>query len=209
VAPIMPFVADSIWHALNEAAFERGLPGPEPATESVAIAPWPQYPPTWKDQAMEASIARMQELVRAVREVRNRYTIDPKTRVDVFVKCGAAVAAEFRQLSTFIIMLADVGRLELGPDVKKPAQAASHIVADFEVHVSLAGLIDVPAELKRLEKQIVEKRKHLQATQAKLANPNFVDKAPAEVVQQQREQVAEMVKQIEALELNRKELEQG
>jgi valyl-tRNA synthetase len=208
VQPIMPFVAESIWQVLNEAAFERGLPGPEPATESVAIAPWPQYPPTWKDPAMEAGIARMQELVRAVREVRNRYTIDPKTNVDVFVKCGDAVAAEFRQLARFITMLADIGRLELGPDIKKPRQAASHVVAEFEVYVSLAGLIDVPAEIKRLEKHVAEKKKHLQATQAKLANPNFVDKAPAEVVQQQREQVAELETQIQALELNQKELEE-
>src|SRR5262249_47992758 len=44
VAPIMPFVAESIWQVLNEAAFERGLPTPEPATESVVIAAWPHYP---------------------------------------------------------------------------------------------------------------------------------------------------------------------
>jgi len=116
------------------------------------------------------------------------------------------VADDFRQLSTFITMLAGVGRLELGPQVKKPGQAASHVDPDFEVHVSLTGLIDVDAELKRLEKQLAEKNKHLEATQAKLANPSFVDKAPAEVVQQQREQVAELERQIQALEVNKTEL---
>src|SRR5262249_1897694 len=53
VQPIMPFVAESIWQALNDAAFERGLPNPEPGTESVVIAPWPAYPETWRDAAME------------------------------------------------------------------------------------------------------------------------------------------------------------
>ena len=43
VHPIMPFVAESIWEKLNEAAFERGLPAPEPATESVVIAPRREY----------------------------------------------------------------------------------------------------------------------------------------------------------------------
>jgi valyl-tRNA synthetase len=206
VQPIMPFVAESVWQALNEAAFERGLPAPDPATESVVIAPWPSYPAGFQDPAMEKRMARMQELIRAVREVRNRYTIDAKTGLDVLVKCSAAVADDFRQLATFITMLAGVGKLELGPDAKKPGQAAGHVVPDFEVHVSLAGLIDVDAELKRLEKQLAEKKKHLQATQAKLANPSFVDKAPAEVVQQQRDQVTELERQIAAIEVNIKEL---
>ena len=71
----------------------------------------------------------------------------------------------------------------------KPPQSATHVHPDFEAYVSLAGLIDVAAETKRLEKQLAEKRKHLQATQAKLGNSSFVDKAPAEVVQQQRDLV--------------------
>jgi valyl-tRNA synthetase len=209
VQPIMPFVAESIWQALNDAAFERGLPAPDPATESVVIAPWPSYPASFQDPAMEKRVARMQELIRAVREVRNRYTIDAKTGLDVFVTCSQSVADDFRQLATFVTMLSGVGKLELGPDVKKPGQAASHVDPDFEVHVSLAGLIDVAAELKRMEKQRAEKTKHLQAAQAKLANPSFVDKAPAEVVQQQRDQVAELQRQIQALEENIKELRDG
>jgi valyl-tRNA synthetase len=208
VHPIMPFVAESIWQALNEAAFERGLPSPDPATESVVIAPWPQYPPNWKDPEMERSIARMQELVRAVREVRNRYTINPKTDLDVFVKCSATLARELQQLASFITILASVGRLELAPTAQKPKQAASHVTGDFEVYVSLAGLIDVPAEIKRLQKQLAEKQKHLRTTQAKLGNASFVDKAPPEIVQQQRELVAELEAQIKAIESNIQELEQ-
>src|SRR5713101_7142192 len=78
VHPIMPFVAETIWQALADAAFERGLPAPEPAAESIVIAPWPELPPPWQDTAMEQRMARMQELVRIVREVRNRYPVDAK-----------------------------------------------------------------------------------------------------------------------------------
>jgi valyl-tRNA synthetase len=91
--------------------------------------------------------------------------------------------------------------------VHKPPQAASHVTPDFEAYVSLAGLIDVAAEVKRLDKQLAEKKKFLQAMQAKLENPNFVNKAPADVVQQQREQVADLQKQIDVLESSRRELE--
>jgi valyl-tRNA synthetase len=207
VHPIMPFVADSVWQALNDVAFERGLPGPEPATESVVIAAWPKYPESWKDAGIERRMARMQELVRAVREVRNRYNVDPKTSLDVFVRAKDEVAADFNALTPFITQLGGVGKLACGVEVQKPPQAASHVTPDFEAYVSLAGLIDVAAELKRLDKQLAEKKKFLDSLRAKLENPNFVNKAPADVVQQQREQVADLQKQIDVLESSRRELE--
>ena len=209
VQPVMPFVAESIWQALNESAFERGLPAPEPATESVVIASWPEFPAEWQDAAMERRMARMQDVVRAVREVRNRYSIDNRTPLDVFIRCGGEVADDFRQLAPFITLLAGVGRLESGPSVAKPPQAATQVHADFEAYVSLAGLIDVPAEIARLEKQREDKRKFLQGLQAKLANINFTSKAPPEVVQEQRDRAADAEKQIQAIEENLRELRQG
>src|SRR5262249_48120593 len=103
VHPIMPFVAESIWQALGEAAFERGLPAPDPAAESVVIAPWPEFPAAWQDQAMEDRFARMQDLVRAVREVRNHFMVDPRTALDVYVRCGEAVAGDTRALGPFLV----------------------------------------------------------------------------------------------------------
>jgi len=209
VHPIMPFVAESIWQALAEAAFERGLPSPEPAAESVVIAAWPSIPRTWQDAGMERRIARMQELVRAVREVRNRYSLDPKTGLEAFVRCPAAVADDFQMLTPFINSLAGVGQLRCGPDIQKPPQSGSYVNPEFEAYVSLRGLIDPAAEAKRLEKQLAEKRKHLLATQAKLQNASFVDKAPPEIVQQQRDLVVDLQNQIGVLEENLRELSPG
>ena len=202
VQPILPFVAESIWSALNEAAFERGLPDPQPATESVTIAPWLTLPQEWKDARTEARMGRMQELIRAVREIRNRYNIEPRTPLTAHVRTTAAVAEELGALKPFIVQLAGIGALELGPDATKPPQSAGHVAPDFELTISLAGLIDVAAEGKRIDKQIAEKKKSLQGTRAKLDNPTFVGKAPPEVVAQQREQVADLEKQIAALEAN-------
>jgi valyl-tRNA synthetase len=209
VQPIMPFVAESIWQTLGEVAFERGLPAPDPVTESVIIAPWPSLPDAWRDASMETRIGRMQDLVGAVREVRNRYMIDAKTRLDVFVRTSNAVAADFEQLRPFIVLLAGVGRLQAGADVAKPPLSASSVHDAFEAYVPLAGLIDVGAEVKRLEKQLVEKRKHLQAIEAKLGNASFADKAPKDVVQQQRDQAAELQSQIAVMEDNSRDLQKG
>jgi valyl-tRNA synthetase len=208
VHPIMPFVAESIWQVLNEAAFERGLPNPEPASESVVIAPWPDFPTSWQDAAMEQRMARMQELVRAVREVRNRYDLKKEAGLEVFVRSNDSVAADFQALTPFIAQLASVSRLECGPSMRKPPQSATHVHPDFEAYIALRGLIDSAAEIKRLEKQLAEKLKHSQATRAKLDNPNFVGKAPPDVVQQQKDQVADLEKQIQVIEANLRELRQ-
>ncbi|MBY0457123.1 MAG: class I tRNA ligase family protein, partial [Gemmataceae bacterium] len=202
VHPVMPFVSESLWHALNEAAPERGLPAPSKAEESACIARWPTYPEAWISAEVESRFARMQELVRGVREIRNRYQVDDKTRLDVTVKCTEEVAAELNALGAFIGPLAGIANLSAGPNLTKPKQAGGLVKPDFEAYVSLAGLIDVAAEIKRLEKQIADKRKSLEGTKAKLANEKFVSGAPPEVVQQQRDLVADTEKQIAAMEEN-------
>lgn len=209
VQPVMPFVAESLWHALNEAAPERGLPTPSKPTESVVIAPWPSYPTEWINEGVEARFAKLQELVRGVREVRNRYMVDEKERLAVFVKCAPAVAMDFTALAQFIGPLAGIANFTAGPAVEKPKQAGTIVRPDFEAFVDLAGKIDVPAEIKRLEKQIADKQKQLAAVEAKLGNEKFVSGAPAEVVQQQRDLVTDLGNQIRAMEENLRELHES
>ncbi len=118
-------------------------PTPEPAAESVVIAPWPAFPAAWQDAAMEGRIGRMQELVRAVREVRNRYKVDSKTTLDVFVRCSEAMADDFRTLAPFI---AAAGRRR--PAGVRPGHGQAAPVGDAcalrssRSYVSLEGLID-------------------------------------------------------------------
>jgi valyl-tRNA synthetase len=208
VQPFMPFVAESLWQALGDAAFERGLPEPEPAAESVCVAAWPDYPAGWRDEAMEARLHRMQDLVKLVREIRNRYKLDQKRPLDVSVRCSGA-AADFRLLAPFIVHLAGVGTLSCGPDVSKPKQSATQVHADFELYVSLAGLIDVAAETARLGKQKAEKEKALATARGKLASDSFVKGAPANVVQQVRDQVADLEGQLKVIEETLRDLQQG
>jgi len=125
------------------------------------------------------------------------------------VRCGAAVAEDLRALAPFVTALAGVGRLECGPDTVKPKQAATAVQAEFEAYVSLHGLIDVPAELARLEKQKAEKLRVLQGARAKLGNSNFVDRAPADVVQQEKDRVNDLQAQIQVIDENLRDLQQA
>jgi valyl-tRNA synthetase len=206
VHPVMPFVSETLWQELNETASERGLPTPTKAGESVARSSWPVLPAEWQDAAIETRFARMQELVRIVRDVRNRYSVDGRTPLNTFVRCNAEVAADFEALRTFIVSLAGVGTLECGPSVAKPKQAASQVTPEFEVFVSLIGLIDPAAEAKRLEKQVGDKTKTLEATRKKLSNADFIAKAPPDVVATQRELIADLEKQIASMQETIREL---
>jgi len=206
VHPIMPFLAESIWHALGERARERGLPEPGRAAESIVIAPWPQFDPMWRDQEVERRVARMQDMIRAIREIRNRYGLDAAKPLEVTVRCSEEMVKQLGALSTFVHELAGVAKLDIGPDAEKPRQGASHHHPDFELYVSLTGLVDIAKEIERLEKQRAEMRKHLEGSEKKLLNKDFTDRAPAEVVEQQRALVEDLKRQIEAMEATLKEL---
>jgi valyl-tRNA synthetase len=206
VHPVMPFVSESLWEALGEAAPERGLPLPAKAEDAACIAKWPSYPDAWISPEVEARFARMQDLVRGVREVRNRYQVDDKTKLDVSVKCSDAVAADFNALAAFIGPLAGIAHFTAGPNTAKPKPNGSVVRPEFEAYVALAGFIDEAAEAKRLEKQIAEKQKALAGVQSKLSNEKFVSSAPPEVVQQQRDALADLQKQIATLEENLRDM---
>jgi valyl-tRNA synthetase len=208
VHPVMPFVAESLWQALGEAAPERGLPNPARAEESVVVARWPEYPAGLADARTEAAIARMQELVRGVREIRNRYQLE-KRPLTLAVKAPAAVADELRPLAPFVRQLAGVEQFECGPGVAKPKQAGSVVHADFEAYVPLAGLIDPAAEAKRTEKQLGDLRKQLAGVTAKLGNENYVKNAPPEVVQETHAKAVELGQQIQVLVGNLRDLQEG
>jgi valyl-tRNA synthetase len=202
--PIMPFVTESLWEALNSAAPERGLLKLEPAKPNVCIAPWPVYPAEFLAPQTEASIGRMQEFIRAIREIRNRYQIDPKAKLEAVMT--VAHGAPFVNLKAFIIDLGGLSALTFTPEPTKPKQSASIVTADFEARILLAGLIDPATEAKRLEKQIADLKKQSAALSGKLSNESFVKNAPPEVVAESREKIAEMTKQVETLEGNLKDM---
>jgi valyl-tRNA synthetase len=190
--PMMPFVTEMIWQALNQIAPQRAIAGAlrgltPPAQESIMIADWPTGLEGYQDKTREAQIARMQDLIKAIRNTRNEYRVDEKATVTVSVKCSEAVAKELESLKPFIHSLAKVGELHLGPNAERPTQAGVTTHADFTAYVHLAGLIDVPAEIKRMEKQLAEKEKGLVGIRSKLSNAGFLAKAPAEVVNELKE----------------------
>jgi valyl-tRNA synthetase len=208
VHPVMPFLAESLWEYLGQAAPERGFPEPQKAEAAVCIAAWPSYPARFMDASTETSIAKMQEVIRGVREIRNQYQID-KAPLALFVKCRAEIAEQLQPLAPFITSIGMLSSFQCGPTITKPKQSGSVVSADFEAYVPLAGLIDPAAEAKRLEKQIADLTKQLTGMASKLSNESYVKNAPAEVVEETRAKVTELEAQISTLTGNLADVKAG
>ncbi len=196
--PVIPFITEEIWQLLGEACPQRGLDKPTAAAESIMIAPWPTAEAKRQDREIEARFARFQELLKALREVRSRQNIPPKTTVRFSVRCDREMAKLLEPMLPYFETMGGATSVAWGPDVKPPSTSATANLPQCEVYVDLAGLIDVAAEVARKEKERDNYEKQIKAKEAKLSNASFVERAPAAVVEGERASLEEMRRQLAA-----------
>ncbi len=196
--PFIPFITEEIWQLLGEAAPQRGLSKPVPASESIMIAAWPEPEAKRQDAQIEARFASFQEVLKAVREIRSRQNIPPKTPITFSVRSDRTLAELLAPMLGYFETMAGAKCTAWGPDVKSPATAASMAVGDGELFVDLAGLIDVEAEIARKEKERENLTKQIAGKEAKLDNHAFVDRAPADVVAKERASLDDLKRQLTA-----------
>ena len=135
------------------------------------------------------------EIIRAIRNIRSEYNVEPGRRIIAHLAAG-----EHYEMLTLhqeiLINLArlDAGQLNLAPTLdKKPEQAVGQVISGgIEIYLPLAGMIDLEAEKERLLKELVQLEQRIVSSQTKLNNQNFVQKAPAEVVERERQRLADI-----------------
>ena len=198
--PIVPFLTESIWQALGAVAPSRGLPEPTLAAESVCIAPWPSYPETWIDPEAEAVVTQWQEKVAAIRALRAERNVPASAKIRPILLAEGPVAAVLKSGEAFIRSLTNAETLTIVPQADRPADCAVSVLGDCEILLPLEGLIDKEAETARHRKSLTDIEKQIAAIQSKLGNEGFVSRAPAEVVEQQRAKLADLLAQKAATE---------
>ena len=192
--PMMPFVTDEIW---------RNLPLPEsdkPA--SLMIAAWPDARSLarFADEGAERSIALVQEVVVAIRAVRARYGVSPRTPLDVVVKAPEAERILLEGEASLVTALAGVGALTVQPAAVKPAHSAVAVAGNLEVYVPLEGLVDFDAEAKRLRNEREKFAVDLERLEKKLSNEGFLAKAAPEIVEKDRARATEIAEALVLLD---------
>jgi valyl-tRNA synthetase len=141
----------------------------------------------------------LQETVVAVRNIRAVYGISPKEPIRLHLKCAVDIATELQDSSDQFDNLARTVLEAVGADVQRPPASASFRLNLADGFVPLGGLIDVAAELERQTKEEEKIRKFISGHQGRLSNEKFLKNAPANVVADMRETLANLERQLESI----------
>ncbi len=182
--PIMPFITEEIWQQVAPLA---GATGP-----TIMRQPYPVTDPTCIDPQAVAEMEWVMQFLLGVRRIRGEMNIPPSKPLPLLLQNGnpqdaARLAANRHYLIT-------LGRLQsiawLTPEQDAPESAIA-LVGEMRILIPMAGLIDKAAEQARLEKELAKLQAELDKSEKKLANPSFVERAPADVVEKERSRIAE------------------
>ncbi len=175
--PLMPFITEEIWQRLP-----REAPAP-----SIVVAPWPEADSRLYDAGAMEAMQVLMEITRAVRNIRSEMNISPSVRVPLVVRTPEKTAeALLREGAPYLVSLARLTSLEYGPARSRPPASATAIVQGMELYLPLEGLIDFAGERGRLSRELSRAEKELTRVAQKLANADFIAKAPAEVVEKEQ-----------------------
>ena len=170
--PFMPFITEEIWQTLPHDG------------ETIMLSPWDKYDESRNFPAEESEMEKIMAAIKAIRNRRAEMNVPPSRKAQLFIE--TASEDTFRTGAVFMQKLASASEVTVGKDFSLET-AVSIITEDARIYIPMAELIDFEAERARLNKELAAAEKQLSQIDAKLSNENFVNKAPANVVQGQRD----------------------
>ena len=182
--PFMPFITEEIWQRVAPIA------GINAGDSSIMLQPYPCANDQGIDEQALSDAEWLKAVITAIRNIRGEMNVPPSKALNVLLRNTSDEDA--RRLETnrqFLLKLAKLDDIRPLNDGEQAPMAATQLVGDMEVLVPMAGLIDKAAELARLDKEIAKLDKDIQRLSGKLGNPGFVDKAPAAVVEKEKEKL--------------------
>jgi len=191
--PFTPFVTEALWGYLKQACLDAGLPIHSRSgwEEALILARWPERMEmeSWEDEMIK-DFNTTQELIRAIRNLRSDYKIEPARKLHaVFVSDKQQILLESQKLVLCDLAGLDPELTEIRTE-KPESQSgmAGLVVNEIEVLVQLADARDDAAEEERLRKELAEVESQIARLEALLASP-FAQKAPEKIVQAEREKL--------------------
>lgn len=176
--PFMPFITEEIWQTLPHTG------------ESIMISDWPKADSALNFAAEEAEMSRIMTAIKAVRNRRAEMNVAPSKKAKIFIE--TAYADTFLKGTVFFKRLASASEVEVAAHFDDMNSAVSIITESARMYIPMDELVDFKAELARLNKEKAGVQKELDFVNNKLNNENFVNKAPAAVVEGQRQAKAQL-----------------
>ena len=184
--PMLPFITEEIWQNIAPLA---GITL-NPEGDTIMLQPFPVADQSKVDTEADADIEWVKNVIIGVRNVRGEMNISPAKDLPIYIARGDATAK--RRLEENRQFLSKLANLESITWLDDPADAplsATALAGDLEILVPMAGLIDVDAELARLDREIDKIGIEAKKLTGKLSNPKFAHNAPAEVVAKERQKL--------------------
>lgn len=192
--PIMPFVTDEIYSTLN------------PNDESIMISNWPQYTKDYDFEKEENEIEMLKSIITEIRNIRNNMNVHPskKSKLIFVTEKYESLLNESR---AFMERLGYANEITIQKDKNSiPANAMSIMQKDLELYIPFEDLVDIEAEIERLNKEKETAKSELSRAQGMLSNEKFVSKAPEKLINAEKEKVQKYTELIEKIETRLNEL---
>ncbi|MCL2636073.1 MAG: valine--tRNA ligase [Betaproteobacteria bacterium] len=190
--PLIPFITEELWQVVAPIAGRK-------THDSIMLAAYPQADLARVDSACEAKIERLKTLTHACRNLRGEMGLSPAQRMPLLVAGGGAEMADFASILQALGKLSEVKIVSEQVFDQIAADSVSPVAVLGETRLMLQVEIDVAAERERLKKEIEKLEKQIAIAQGKLANEGFVARAPAAVVEQEKQRVADFSATLEKL----------
>ncbi|MCB2410199.1 valine--tRNA ligase [Hymenobacter lucidus] len=184
--PFMPFITEEIWHELKER-------GPK---EYVCVAPWPKLAPVAGSAELLSRMEKALDIVAGVRNIRNQKGLGPNKPLTLAAKTDdAQLLQDYDGIIRKLAALTEVNLVQ-----EAPAASVGFVSGGAEFFVPLEGQIDLGAEKVRLEKELDYTRGFRDTVLKKLSNEKFVQNAKPDVLERERQKLADAESKITALE---------
>ena len=186
--PIMPFVTEEIWQQIGG------------QDKSIVVADYPRVMEAYQDSQVEAQMAQLMELIRAVRTIRNEMNTPLSKPVDLYIKVqDAAGQALLEANQAYIKRFCNPAQLVISQAPEHPEEVVTQVLSFAEILMPLKGLIKLEDELARLEGEQTKLEKEVARIDGKLSNEKFVSRAPEQVVAEERNKRQGYLSQLETV----------
>jgi valyl-tRNA synthetase len=180
IHPFMPFISEEIWQHLPHEG------------ETITLAAWPEYDPTFEDAEAAAEMSLLMDAIRAVRNIRAEVNVPMSKKIELMLKAGDEQVLQIvNRNEVYVQRFCNTSSFTAGLDLTTPDKAMTAVITGAELYLPLAGLIDIDQEIARLEKELQHLNSEVQRVEKKLANEGFVAKAPAKVIEEEKNKMAD------------------
>ncbi|HEY8364777.1 MAG TPA: valine--tRNA ligase [Haloplasmataceae bacterium] len=193
--PFIPFVTEEIY---------QNLPN---TTTSITISAWPQVKDEYQFEQEQEIMESLQEIIKAVRNIRSEVNTPLSKPISMMIKTNnEKFEKDLLANKAYIEKFCNAGKLSIGSQFAIQEKVMTSVIKNGVIYVPLHGLIDVEKELNRLKQELIKLENEVNRCEKMLSNPNFINKAPKEKVEEEKAKLVDYKTKYETVKKRIEEL---